>query len=70
MSNISTFFTKLGTNAALLEAYKRDPRGVMKSNGLTEEEIEAVISGDKTRISQLSGDKEMAMYLIVLNPTE
>ncbi|MGI2037260.1 hypothetical protein ACRN9Z_04185 [Shewanella frigidimarina] len=70
MSNMNTFFTKLGTDAALLEAYKLDPRGVMKSNGLTQEEIDAVMSGDKTRVSQLSGDKEMAMYMIISNPTE
>ena len=70
MSNINTFFTKLGTDAALLEAYKLDPRGVMKANGLTKEEIEAVMSGDKARVSQLSDDKEMAMYMVVLNLTE
>ncbi|QDE32070.1 hypothetical protein [Shewanella polaris] len=70
MSNMNKFFTQLGTNAALLEAYKLDPRGIMKANGLTKEEIEAVMSGDKAQVSKLSGDKEMSMYLLVVNPTE
>ncbi|WP_137226405.1 hypothetical protein [Shewanella sp. MEBiC00475] len=70
MSNMNTFFTKLGTDAVLLEAYKLDPRGIMKANGLTKKEVEAVMSGDKAQISKLSGDKEMAMYMIVINPTE
>ncbi|MGI2113867.1 hypothetical protein ACRN9G_09730 [Shewanella frigidimarina] len=70
MTNMNIFFTKLGTDAVLLEAYKLDPRGVMKLNGLTQEEVDAVMSGDKVRVNQLSGDKEMAMYLLILNPTE
>lgn len=70
MSNMSAFFTELATNALLLEAYKLDPRTVMKSNGLTQEEIDAVMSGDKARVSQLVGDKDMAMYMIITNPTE
>tara|TARA_R110002033_G_scaffold1601_3_gene13324 strand:+ start:306 stop:509 length:204 start_codon:yes stop_codon:yes gene_type:complete len=67
---MSAFFTELATNALLLEAYKLDPRGVMTSNGLTQEEIDAVMSGDKARVNKLVGDKEMAMYLLILNPTE
>ena len=67
---MNKFFTQLGTNAALLEAYKLDPRGVMKANGLNQEEIEAVMSGDKARVSELSGDKDMVMYMLVVNPTE
>ncbi|MGX9463476.1 hypothetical protein ACWXWU_19940 [Shewanella sp. A14] len=70
MQNMSTFFTKLGTDANLFEAYKLDPCGVMEANGLTTEEVEAVKSGDKAQVSKLAGDKAMAMYMVVLSPTE
>jgi hypothetical protein len=69
MLNMNAFFTKLGTDAVLLEAYKLDPYAVVKKHGLTDEEIEAMMSEDKARVSQLSGDKEMAMYMIISNPT-
>ncbi|GGP71847.1 hypothetical protein GCM10009347_40830 [Shewanella algicola] len=68
MSNLSQFFTQLGTDAALLEAYQHDPIGVMQANGITEEEIEAVMSGDKALIRQLAGDEEMNMFQIVTTP--
>lgn len=68
MSNLSQFFTQLGTDAALLEAYQQDPRGVMKANAITDEEIAAVMSGDKALIRQLAGDDEMQMFQIITTP--
>ncbi|GGP44596.1 hypothetical protein [Shewanella saliphila] len=68
MSNLSQFFTQLGTDAELLEAYQKDPIGVMQANGITEEEIKAVMSGDKARIRQLAGDEDMKMFQIVTTP--
>ena len=44
MSNLSQFFTQLGTDAALLEAYLQDPRGVMQANGITDEEIAEAVN--------------------------
>lgn len=69
MSNLSQFFTQLGTDAALLEAYLQDPRGVMHANGITDEEIAAVMSGDKALIRQLAGDEDMQMFQIVSSPS-
>ncbi|MCL1112486.1 MULTISPECIES: hypothetical protein [Shewanella] len=69
MSNLSQFFTQLGTDAALLEAYLQDPRGVMQANGITDEEIAAVMSGDKALIRQLAGDEDMQMFQIVSSPS-
>lgn len=68
MSNLSQFFIQLGTDAALLEAYQQDPRGVMKANGITDVEIAAVMSGDKALIRQLAGDDEMQMFQIITTP--
>ena len=53
MSKLSDFFQQLGMDAALLEAYKADPEGVMQDNGLSDEEIAAVMSGDKEQIDAL-----------------
>ena len=69
MSNLSQFFTQLGTDAALLEAYLQDPRGVMQANGITDEEIAAVMSGYKALICQLAGDEDMQMFQIVSSPS-
>ncbi|QDF75979.1 MULTISPECIES: hypothetical protein [Shewanella] len=71
MSKLSDFFQKLGSDAALLEAYKADPEGVMQDNGLSDEEIAAVMSGDKEQIDSLSGDSsDTQAYLIVTNPDD
>lgn len=71
MSKLSDFFQELGSDAALLEAYKADPKGVMKANGLTDEEIQAVLSGDKAQLDSLSGDtSEVQSYLIITNPDD
>ncbi|ASJ97442.1 hypothetical protein [Shewanella marisflavi] len=71
MSKLSDFFQKLGSDAALLEAYKADPEGVMQNYGLSDEEIAAVMSGDKEQIDSLSGDSsDTQAYLIVTNPDD
>ncbi|MCL1040789.1 hypothetical protein ACNPKB_10865 [Shewanella marisflavi] len=71
MSKLSDFFQKLGSDAALLEAYKADPEGVMQDYGLSDEEIAAVMSGDKEQIDSLSGDSsDTQAYLIVTNPDD
>ncbi|MFV7770927.1 hypothetical protein [Shewanella marisflavi] len=71
MSKLSDFFQILGSDAALLEAYKADPEGVMQDYGLSDEEIAAVMSGDKEQIDSLSGDSsDTQAYLIVTNPDD
>lgn len=71
MAKINEFFEKLGSDAALLEAYQRDPEGVMKANGLDDEAIEAILSGDKARIDKLIGPgKQSVVYQIVYVPKD
>ncbi|WP_110456456.1 hypothetical protein [Shewanella algidipiscicola] len=71
MATINEFFEQLGSDAALLDAYKRDPKGVMKANGLSDEAIEAIMSGDKARIDQLVGpSKKSVIYQVVYAPKD
>ncbi|QYK02461.1 hypothetical protein [Shewanella psychrotolerans] len=71
MSKLSDFFEKLGSDAVLMEAYKQDPEGVMKANGLNEQEIQAVMSGDMDKLKLLSGDTTDAKaYLLITNPND
>ena len=71
MSKLNDFFEKLGSDAALMEAYKKDPEGVLKANGLNEEEIQAVISSDMDKLKLLSGDMTNARsYLLITNPND
>jgi hypothetical protein len=57
MSALTDFMKKLGQDAKLLEAYKQDPRAVMRANGLSDEEIEAVMAGDEAKLKKLTGDE-------------
>ncbi|MCL1139719.1 hypothetical protein [Shewanella pneumatophori] len=65
MSKFNSFFEKLGSDAKLLEEYKQDPQGVMQANGLNDDEIEAVMSGDDNKLKSLSGDKSVKSYMVV-----
>ncbi len=65
MSKFNKFFEKLGSDAKLLEEYKQDPQGVMQANGLSDDEIQAVISGDDKKVKSLLGPKGGHGYLVV-----
>ncbi len=67
MSNFNDFFEKLGSDSDLMDAYKKDPEGVMKANGLTDEEVKAVISGDDKKLKALSGDSSEVRGFILVN---
>ncbi|MGS0681813.1 hypothetical protein ACVBIL_11665 [Shewanella sp. 125m-7] len=65
MSKFNKFFEKLGSDAKLLEEYKQDPQGVMKANGLTDDETQAVMSGDDNKLKSLSGGKSVKGFMVV-----
>ncbi|EDQ01623.1 hypothetical protein [Shewanella benthica] len=67
MSNFNDFFEKLGSDSDLMDAYKKDPAGVMKANGLSDEEIKAVLSGESKKLKILSGDKLESRYFQVIS---
>ena len=65
MSALSDFFTQLGQDAQLMEAYQQDPEAVMRAHGLTDEEIAAVMSGDMGKLKSLSGQGDYQSYLVI-----
>lgn len=65
MSKFNDFFEKLGSDAKLLEEYKQDPQGVMQANGLNDDEIQAVLSGDDKKVKSLLGSKDARSFLLV-----
>ncbi|QFU23575.1 hypothetical protein FM038_016260 [Shewanella eurypsychrophilus] len=67
MSKLNEFFEKLGSDSDLMDAYKKDPEGVMKANGLTDEEIATVMSGDTNKLKSLSGDQAQTRSYILVN---
>ncbi|ASK68487.1 hypothetical protein AAEH92_02325 [Shewanella xiamenensis] len=65
MSALSDFFTQLGQDAQLMEDYKQNPEAVMRAHGLTDEEINAVMTGDMEKLKTLSGDQDYQAFLLV-----
>ncbi|MFB2643962.1 hypothetical protein ACE02D_16870 [Shewanella bicestrii] len=65
MSALSDFFTQLGQDAQLMEDYKQNPEAVMRAYGLTDEEINAVMTGDMEKLKTLSGDQDYQAFLLV-----
>ncbi|MDG5898410.1 hypothetical protein E2650_00520 [Shewanella xiamenensis] len=65
MFALSDFFTLLGQDAQLMEDYKQNPEAVMRAHGLTDEEINAVMTGDMEKLKTLSGDQDYQAFLLV-----
>ena len=65
MSALSDFFILLGQDALLMEEYLQNPETVMRANGLSDEEIDTVMSGDLEKLKSLSGDGDYKTFLLV-----
>ncbi|ABK49173.1 MULTISPECIES: hypothetical protein [Shewanella] len=65
MSALSDFFTQLGQDALLMEDYKQNPEAVMRAHGLTDEEINAVMTGDMEKLKVLNGDQNYQTFVLV-----
>ncbi|MFB2729966.1 MULTISPECIES: hypothetical protein [Shewanella] len=65
MSALSDFFTQLGQDAQLMEDYKQNPEAVMRAHGLTDEEINAVMTGDIEKLKVLNGDQNYQTFVLV-----
>lgn len=65
MSALSDFFTLLGQDASLMEEYLQNPETVMRAHGLSDEEIDAVMSGDMENLKSLGGDGDYKAFLLV-----
>ncbi|MCA1896138.1 hypothetical protein [Shewanella putrefaciens] len=65
MSALSDFFILLGQDALLMEEYLENPETVMRAHGLSDEEIDTVMSGDLEKLKSLSGDGDYKTFLLV-----
>lgn len=59
MSNLNDFLEKLSSDADLKARYLENPEQVMEEAGLSEEEKEAMRSGDEKSLSDLTGDSSI-----------
>lgn len=67
MTTLDEFFQELGTNAELLEAYKKDPKKVMQQQGIPEDQIDLVLNADIQGIKEVLGDTEYRAYVVIKN---
>ena len=59
MSKLVELLKQLGSDVELAKAYQENPEAVMKEAGLSEEEMEALKSGDIERLKEVTGLKEL-----------
>lgn len=55
MSKLLDLMRRLGSDAALAEAYRKDPEAVLRREGLSEEEADALRRKDMEAIKRLTG---------------
>lgn len=55
MSNLLGLMRELGSDAALAAEYGKDPDGVMRRAGLSDEERKAMLAKDYAAIKRLTG---------------
>jgi hypothetical protein len=65
MSMLNPFLVRLGSDAKLLMAMKHQPRQVMLANGLSQEDIQLVMSKDINMLKDKMGGKAMLPILII-----
>ena len=70
---LSSFLTKLGEDTGLQEKYVSDPEGTLRSAGVPDDTIQAVLSRDLAKIKgvldrELSGGTYM-MFMVLTEPT-
>ncbi|WP_337842725.1 hypothetical protein [Rheinheimera sp.] len=61
MSKLAQFIEELATNTDLQQQYIADAAGTMQSYGLAQNEIDAVLSGDKAQVEKLTGQSVKAV---------
>jgi hypothetical protein len=55
MSKLLNYLNTLDKDAAVREAFAKDPKAAMAQHGLSEAEQAALLSGDKTAIAKMVG---------------
>lgn len=66
MTTLTSFIADIATNPALQTAYTLSPENTMADYGLTDIEIDAVLTGDKNSIETMTGNvsKTTAFFFI------
>ncbi|RLV59939.1 hypothetical protein D5018_09665 [Parashewanella curva] len=67
---LDKFLTQLGEDTELCERYKKNPKEIMESYGLTDEEISAMLSGDLSKIKDSSNFQQTNFIIFILSPNE
>ena len=65
---LSSFLTRLHEDPELQQRYKSDPRGTLEEAGVSQDEIDAVLSGDLGRIKSMLGGPEQMLFMVVISP--
>ena len=65
---LSSFLTRLHEDAELQKRYKQDPRGTLEQAGVSQEGVEAVMSGDLAKLRRLVGGAEQMLFMVVISP--
>lgn len=65
MSKLNQFLIKLGSDAKMLLAMKQEPRKLMLDNGLTREEMDAILAPDMKKLNDMAGGKTMIPILLI-----
>ena len=55
MATLSEYLNDLDSDAELKAAHDAEPEGTMREYGLSEEEIQAALSGDELSVNKASG---------------
>jgi aromatic-ring opening dioxygenase LigAB LigA subunit len=69
--NLGSFLHKLSEDSELQQAYMKDPRGTMQQAGLSDEEIDAMMSRDLGRIKSVlarEGGPEITLLMVLTEP--
>ncbi|HEV8631179.1 MAG TPA: hypothetical protein VGV61_12750 [Thermoanaerobaculia bacterium] len=67
MSQLKTFLLDASKDQQLLQQFRMDPQGVTRKAGLSDEEREALLSGDPTRIRKMLGDESNAIIVVFIH---
>ena len=65
---LSSFLTRLYEDPELQKRYKQDPKGTLKEAGVSDDEAEAVASGDLGKIKSMLGGPEQMLFMVVIAP--
>ncbi|TKB48493.1 hypothetical protein FCL40_12340 [Ferrimonas sediminicola] len=67
MSKLLDYLNELDSNANLKSAHDKDPEGTMKGYGLSEDECNAMLSGDRKRVAKVMGVSDQEVEIMTIH---